>query len=238
MKTCSKCNIEKDESLFGKRSYSSDGLRSECKECRSKDHLENKELRNKRTLDNYYKNRDVRLMKMSEYKYKNRNLDGKLIKLSLLKEGISELDKVCSKCFNIVDKKNFTKDNSKSDKLHSHCNTCRGKYKMNRVKSDPIYKLITSIRSRISQSLGNLNISKDRKTISILGCSLDEFRYFIESKFTEGMSLSNYGEWHLDHIIPVSYAKNEEDVYLLNHYTNFQPLWSKDNLSKGNRYIG
>ena len=52
------------------------------------------------------------------------------------------------------------------------------------------------------------------------------------------MNWKNYGEWHLDHIIPISYAKKEEEIYELNHYTNFQPLWAKDNLSKGNRFIG
>ncbi len=52
------------------------------------------------------------------------------------------------------------------------------------------------------------------------------------------MTLSNHGKWHLDHIIPISYAKSKEEVYILNHYTNFQPLWAIDNLSKGNKYIG
>lgn len=52
------------------------------------------------------------------------------------------------------------------------------------------------------------------------------------------MNWENYGEWHLDHIIPISYAKTIEDIYKLNHYTNLQPLWASENLSKGNRYIG
>ena len=49
------------------------------------------------------------------------------------------------------------------------------------------------------------------------------------------MSWSNHGEWHLDHIYPVSLAKDQNHVIELNHYTNFQPLWASDNLSKGNR---
>ena len=52
------------------------------------------------------------------------------------------------------------------------------------------------------------------------------------------MNWVNYGEWHIDHIIPISYAKSELEIYELNHYSNLQPLWSKDNLSKGNRFIG
>lgn len=51
------------------------------------------------------------------------------------------------------------------------------------------------------------------------------------------MSWDNYGKyngefnfgWDFDHIIPVSSAKTIEEVYKLNHYTNFQPLCSKIN---------
>jgi len=49
------------------------------------------------------------------------------------------------------------------------------------------------------------------------------------------MSFKNHGEWHLDHIYPVSLAKSEEEIIKLNHYTNFQPLWAKENIRKGNR---
>ena len=51
------------------------------------------------------------------------------------------------------------------------------------------------------------------------------------------MSWENRQEWHLDHIYPVSLAKSEEELIRLNHYTNFQPLWAKDNLQKGNKII-
>jgi hypothetical protein len=71
-----------------------------------------------------------------------------------------------------------------------------------------------------------------------LGCSYDEFKVHIEKQFLEGMTWANHGKWHLDHIIPVSYGLNESEVIALNHYTNFQPLWATDNMSKGNRYIG
>jgi hypothetical protein len=51
------------------------------------------------------------------------------------------------------------------------------------------------------------------------------------------MNWQNHGEWHFDHIYPVSLAKNEEELIKLNHYTNFQPLWKKDNLEKRNKII-
>lgn len=50
------------------------------------------------------------------------------------------------------------------------------------------------------------------------------------------MSWENYGNWHLDHKTPISWAKNETEAILLCHYTNYQPLWAKENISKGNRF--
>jgi hypothetical protein len=60
---------------------------------------------------------------------------------------------------------------------------------------------------------------------------------YLEDKFSEGMTWDNKGfyGWHIDHIIPLSSAKNEEDIIRLSNYTNLQPLWGKDNMKKGNR---
>jgi len=62
---------------------------------------------------------------------------------------------------------------------------------------------------------------------------------YLEDKFSEGMTWDNKGfyGWHIDHIIPLSSAKNEEDIIRLSHYTNLQPLWGKDNMKKGNKVI-
>ena len=50
------------------------------------------------------------------------------------------------------------------------------------------------------------------------------------------MNWNNYGKWHIDHKIPSSWGKTKEEVYELNYYTNLQPMWAGENLSKGNRY--
>jgi hypothetical protein len=82
-----------------------------------------------------------------------------------------------------------------------------------------------------------MGYTKSSKTYEILGCSYEEFKVYIESQFVEGMSWDNRSEWHLDHKIPVSYGMDEMEIIALNHYSNFQPLWAVDNLSKGNRYM-
>ena len=71
-----------------------------------------------------------------------------------------------------------------------------------------------------------------------LGCNIKMFKKQIEQQFTEGMSWENYGEWHIDHKIPLKYNKPSlEEVVQRLHYTNTQPMWASENMSKGCQYI-
>ena len=104
-------------------------------------------------------------------------------------------------------------------------------YEKNRRKSDPLYRCIINTRALIGRAFANQNLSKKSKTFKILGCSPEWFyNEWLEKKYNPPHS-------HLDHIIPISLAQNEKEVVLLNHYSNFQVLSSKQNISKGNRYI-
>ena len=80
--------------------------------------------------------------------------------------------------------------------------------------------------------------SKRGSTIKLLGIDIMGLKSYLESKFIDGMSWENYGlyGWHIDHIIPLSSAKTEDEFYKLCHYTNLQPLWAKDNWKKGNKF--
>jgi hypothetical protein len=111
----------------------------------------------------------------------------------------------------------------------------RKEYYKKRKSIDPLFKLSGNIRALISTSIKKRGYNKDSKTNNILGCTFEEFKLYLEKMFVNGMSWENYGEWHLDHIYPISLAKSEEEIIKLNHYTNFQPLWAEDNLRKGNR---
>ena len=95
-----------------------------------------------------------------------------------------------------------------------------------------------NLRSRLIQFLSSHKLHKDNKTFNIIGCSPEFLKEYLENKFTEGMSWNKMGESiHIDHIIPLSSAKNEEEVYELCHYTNLQPLWAEDNLRKGSKVL-
>jgi hypothetical protein len=112
-------------------------------------------------------------------------------------------------------------------------NEYQKKYVKNRKENDPAFKLQLSIRKLIYLTFkGHV---KKSKTEEIIGIDFKLFKDFIELKFQEGMNWENYGKWHLDHIIPISSANSEQQIYELNHYTNFQPLWAEDNLKKSNK---
>ena len=107
-----------------------------------------------------------------------------------------------------------------------------------RKKSDPLYKLSLLIRSRMYNFLKYKNVTKKNKTSEIVGCSLETLKFHIENQFTDGMSWELMGKHiHIDHIIPLSSAKTEQEILKLCHYTNLQPLWAKDNLKKYNKII-
>lgn len=113
----------------------------------------------------------------------------------------------------------------------------RNEYKAKRRMHDELFALSERIGHRIRSGFRNNGFIKKSYTEQILGCSCEFFKEYIESQFTEGMSWDNRSEWHLDHIVPISYANTEEEVIRLNHYTNFQPLWAIDNMSKNNKII-
>jgi hypothetical protein len=104
-------------------------------------------------------------------------------------------------------------------------------------KNNEIYRFKNAISHLIRESFKRSNHRKNSKSVDILGCSIEDFKIYLQSKFKKNMTFTNHGNWHLDHIIPISSAKTEEEVIRLNHYTNFQPLWAEENLKKSNKII-
>ena len=103
-------------------------------------------------------------------------------------------------------------------------------YQRNRRKTDPVYKLKYVVGRMIRNSLKCKGLSKNKKSMDILGCTIEFFKSYIEERFVDDMSWDNYGtSWDIDHKIPLSTAVTEEQVLELNHYTNLQPLDSHIN---------
>jgi len=112
------------------------------------------------------------------------------------------------------------------------------KYYRERKKTEPLFKLKCNLRSRTNMAFKSKGYSKNTKTQEMLGVDWEVAKQHIERQFTKGMNWDNYGEWHIDHIIPLSSAKTPERLKQLCHYTNLQPMWAEENLSKSDKIIG
>lgn len=106
-------------------------------------------------------------------------------------------------------------------------------WKKRKMREDPLFKAQYTIRSAAQRAVKR-GMTRPNRSIDILGCNIVRFKQHIESQFKPGMTWENHGRfgWHVDHIIPLSWAKDSEDLRNLSHYTNLQPLWWRDNLTK------
>ena len=113
------------------------------------------------------------------------------------------------------------------------------------IKRASMYKSLTTnqqlaklLRWRVNNAIrGKM---KPGSSVKLLGCSIEEFRVHLESLFLPGMSWMNRGRggWHIDHIKPLCLFNLEdlEEFRAACHYTNLQPLWERDNLSKNKKF--
>lgn len=234
-KICTKCGLDKVSEEYCNNINTVDGLKNICKQCEKQYRLgrveqsaeyyqNNKESLNLRGKENYKNN-------LERYKEQNKKYQTEH------KEVIAAY------------KKQYAADNS--DKIReyrtenkSKLNENRKKYRRNKKDSDPLFKLKGDIRGLILQAFKKSckgKYKKNSKTLNILGCSHEEFKAHIESQFLNWMNWNNHGNcetneynctWNIDHIMPISLARNEDEIYMLNHWSNFQPLCSKVNRDK------
>jgi hypothetical protein len=102
--------------------------------------------------------------------------------------------------------------------------------------TDPMFRIASNIRRAINGSIVYNKSKKSSKLSQYLGCNSQEFKKYLESLFQAGMTWDNYGygndKWNIDHKTPLASAKGVEDLYLLNHFSNLQPMWQPENFAK------
>jgi hypothetical protein len=207
-KKCTKCGVEKKLGEFNKKKDGKFGVYSHCKNCKSN------------TDKKYYiKNKTKILISTKQYREKHS-------------------DKIR------IEQKIYRKANKNEIKLYKQKYKKKNKSKIykwhkNKLKTDINYRLIDRLRHRLYDALcGKI---KNGSAIKDLGCSIPELKLYLESKFQMGMTWDNWSRdgWHIDHIKPLSSFDLTDRKQFLEavHYTNLQPLWAKDNLSKGNRLL-
>lgn len=173
--------------------------------------------------------------------YKHNNSKDKLrsICISCFKVNKSKYQKD-NKDKNLEHQTKFRKNNPEYDKLRRERFKLKNgtSYWVIRKESDIIYKFSNYFRSRTSKLVKNKKWKKKSKFIDYIGCDSETLINHLESKFQSGMTWENHSinGWHIDHIIPLSSAKTEEELYKLCHYTNLQPLWAHDNIKKSDKF--
>ena len=220
-KKCSKCGQVKKICEFTKDKNRKDGLFVYCRECK------------KTEAKKEYEKNKIRILKYQKEYYSQNQLNINMrVKKEYLKnrESILEYQKTYY-LKNIEEKLEYSKEYRKNNKEN------RNRYETNRKKIDPVYKIKHLVRSRIYKFLILKKITKNNTTFELVGCSPQELKIHLEQKFIDGMSWNNQGEWHIDHIIPLSSAQTEEELYKLCHFTNLQPMWALDNIKKGSKIL-
>jgi len=111
----------------------------------------------------------------------------------------------------------------------------RREYERRGRQNNPNVRLKIVLRNRLRKALRRSKNYGRTKLVSLLGCTIPDFRIYLESKFEVGMSWANYGsEWHIDHIIPIAIfdLSKQEHQKRCFHFSNLQPLWAHENMVK------
>jgi hypothetical protein len=216
-KVCNSCNIKKELCEFGIVRKNIDGLRNTCKVCKNIDDKRYRENNKEKIYEN--KRNWVRNNPNHKKNYYEEN---------------KERLKLESRIFYEKNKLKYNKQSSLWNKVNSE----KRKEITKKHKQIPEIKLKEKIRHRVYLFLKSKNWKKNNKTFEIVGCSPQFLKEHLEKQFTDGMSWDKMGKYiHIDHIIPLSSAKTEEELYKLCYYTNLQPLWAEDNMKKGNKIL-
>lgn len=203
-KKCSGCKDRKTFDQFGKHTASKDGLKSRCKECRNADGREYAAA-----------HRDKNNARSRKWETDN----PVRARATKRKSNAKNSDKI------VAYNRNYAAANREGLKS----------YQRERYAEDTVYKLTQILRSRLTAAIRNK--SKRGSAVKLLGCSIEDAMIHLENQFAEGMSWANHSlrGWHIDHIVPLSAFNLEDPTELAAacHYTNLQPLWATDNISKG-----
>ena len=133
--------------------------------------------------------------------------------------------------------KNKARENARNTNYYNTVHKpIRKEIHKHRYKNDIQYRLSVLLRGRLRRAL--MGIAKAKTTLELLGCSTSQLKEWLSYQFLPGMSWSNQGQWHIDHIKPCAsfdLTDPEEQKKCL-HWTNLQPLWAEDNLRKNSKW--
>jgi hypothetical protein len=238
-KKCIDCGEEKAINEFCKHKNCAQGYRNQCAMCnrimqkkryenkhkeliekKRKYYNENKDIINKKRMENYHLKRDSYLESRRKYEKKNKD------RVIEWKRNYNENNK--GRILELARARFEKKDKEEKRAMY--------RKDAEKRKNSVQYKMRSSCSGRIAYALKKYGKVKSDRTEHLLGCSIAFFIKHIESQFTEGMCWESYGKygWHVDHIYPCAAfdLTKESELRKCFHYSNHQPLWAFDNLSK------
>lgn len=167
-------------------------------------------------------------------------------------------EKICARCELVKPPSHFKKRVESVDGLHSHCRDCMSQYptsaidyrrkyrsdnrehlnvvrmesKKKRYASDPKYRIQDALAQRVRSAV--TKGYKSASTMKLVGCDILFLKGYLEAQFEQNMSWDNYGEWHIDHILPcasfdLTLPEEQQKCF---HYTNLQPLWATTEIAR------
>jgi len=214
-KKCRICGEMKEVVEFHKKKGAPDGVRNECKECVKillKKYKEAPDFKEKRRVydENRYEDKKDQILERKKEYYKEN------------KDDILEY------------KKQYRKDNDEQIREWRKNNIDKNAKGQSNYRDK--HPHIIAWRSVLHSTLKRLNTPKQDHTINLLGYSANQLKEHIENQFLPGMSWDNHGDWHIDHVKPVTKFDMNEDVKIVCALENLQPLWAFDNRSKYNHF--
>lgn len=210
-KVCTHCGIDKDKSEFHKSNTAKNSLNPRCKECLANWYQENKDTIQREYKELYSKDEYRNRRKANNKRSRTKNRDQQR-----------------------AYKRRYDKTDAVKERKKAHHNR--------RKQCDPNYVIKRRLRGRVRDIVRRAIVSpkgiKYKSSLVLLGCDVEFFKNYLESKFYDGMSWDNISKWHIDHIKPCSKfdLSKYENQKICFHYTNLQPLWEKDNLEKSYLY--
>lgn len=221
-KICITCNEKKSSDLYSNDKSRKDGKRPECKVCKSardKKYRETNIEKVKKMNENYYLN-NTEILKEKSKKWYQENLEqSKDVRAKYYQDNREKMD--------LAKQKWYEKN---KEKMKIWTNT----YFKNKYQNDQDYKIKTIMNKRIRDYIK----SKNKPTLEFLGCSIKDFKKWIEYQFDENMNWDNMGSyWHFDHVKPCKSFNFSVESEILECYnwTNLRPLKASENISKGSK---
>jgi hypothetical protein len=239
MKECRTCKEVKSLDFFTKNKLSKGGYKPDCKSCIAKSSKE-KYAANPETRREYeakWRAENVDKCTAKTYRWRENNPD----KWSEYRKGYYQKNKVkISLTQKVTYEKYKIKYLKRNQKYQKANHSLLMQKRKERIEASPLLQFKERIRCLVKNSFYRLKHNKTKRVSEVIGADWETVKAHFISQFKDGMTWEAFiaGEIHVDHIQPLASAKTEDELIALCHYTNLQPLWCLDNLSKGATFEG